>query len=354
MSSLHSGLNVDENLKLTFSAARNGQLRIVAVNIFGEELSLSYSQRPNLEWDKEYDQLIIPLLKDNEPHYIFYRLDVKNSLGQYQWLFLVFSPDSATSRQKMLYSSSRSIIRKEFGSDYIKAEIFGTEFNELSLEGYYSYLASKEAPNPLTEEEMIQNNMELQGAGTQDRSSHIGGLNFPIQEDFWAFLREFIDCKVNYIESSIDVSSEKILISGSGNKSPSELKQLFPPNSPRYYLYRFKHSYEGLSDNPILFLYFSPGYNCSIKERMLYSSSIAGFLSQIQDKGVVVLKRIELDKDDEFSNKFLIEEIHPPKIAPVSAFSKPKPPHRSKHSQGARPNVVENSPEFGDFYNVDS
>ena len=354
MSSLHSGLNIDEKLKYTFSEARKGQLRVVMVKIVGEELSLSYSQHPNLEWDKEYDQLIIPHLEGSEPHYIFYRLDLKNSLGQYQWLFLVFSPDSATSRQKMLYSSSRSIVRKEFGSDYIKAEIFGTEINELTLEGYYSYLASKEAPNPLTEEEIIQNDQEIQGSGTQDRSSHIGGLSFHIQDEFWAILREFIDNKINYIESLIDVSSEKILISGSGIKSSSELKRLFPHNSPRYYLYRFKHAYEGVSDNPILFVYYSPGYICSIKERMLYSSSIAGFLSQIQDKGVVVLKRIELDKEDEFSDKSLFEEIHPPKIAPINAFSKPKPPHRNKHSQSARPKVVDNSPEFGEFYNVDS
>ena len=354
MSSLHSGLNIDEKLRFTFSDARKGQLRIVVVKIVDEELSLFYSQHPNLEWDKEYDQLIVPHLKGSEPHYIFYRLDVKNSLGHYQWLFLFFSPDIATSRQKMLYSSSRSIIRKEFGSDYIKAEIFGTEIDELTLEGYYSYLASKEAPNPLTEEEMVQNNMEIQGAGTQDRSSHIGGLNFPIQQEFWALLRKFMENTINYIETSIDVSNENILISGSGIKSPSELKQLFPPNSPRYYLYRFKHAYEGVSDKPILFLYYSPGYISSIKERMLYSSSIAGFLTQIEDKGVVVSKRIELDNEDDFSDKFLIEEIHPPKVAPVNAFSKPKPPHRNKHSQGVRPKVVDNAPEFGEFYNVDS
>ncbi|KAI6646279.1 Twinfilin-1 [Oopsacas minuta] len=355
MSSLHSGLTLDDGLQNSFADARKGLLRIVVVRIEGEKLVLSFSQLPQLEWDIEYDELVIPYVSDEEPRYIFYRLDVKNSFGQYQWLFLVFSPDTATSRQKMLYSASRSIVKKEFGSDNIKVEIFGTEKKDLTLDGYRSFLESKEAPNPLTVEEQILVDMEVnetRGAGTQDRSSHIGGLSFPIQEEFWSEFKAFKSGNINFIEVSIDISREKILCTLSGNRSPTELKDTFPPKSPRYYIYRFNHSYEGASDDPIIFVYYSPGYTCSIKERMLYSSSISGFLSQIQDKGLDVLKRIELSTDDEFSEKSLLNEIHPPKMAPANNFSKPKPPHRSKHSQGVRPKVEDCiNPEFGNFYN---
>ena len=356
MSSLHSGITLNEDLQSTFSDARKGLYRLVVVRIEGEELVLTFSQKPEKEWEVEYDELVKPYLIDKQPQYIFYRLDSKNSIGHYQWLFLVFSPDTASSREKMLYSASRSIVKKEFGSDYIKTEVFGTEQKDLMLEGYQGFLVSKEAPNPLTEEERMLADMhkdEPQGAGTQDRSSHIGGLNFRIQEQFWTELAAFNKGKCNFIEMSIDIDSESIKFERNGNKSPEELKGIFPPDSPRYYFYRFKHTYEGASGDHIIFVYYSPGYKCSIKERMLYSSSISGFLAQAQGKGVEPFKRIELGVEDEFSASFLIDEIHPPKVAPKNNFSKPKPPVRNKQSQTTRPKTsAEGTPEFGDFYNT--
>ena len=355
MSSLHSGITLSEELRNAFSDARKGLYRLVVVKIEGEELVLTCSQAPEKNWELEYDELVKPHLIDKEPRYIFFKLDSKNSIGHYQWLLLVFSPDTASSREKMLYSASRSIIKKEFGSDYIKTEVFGAEQKDLTLEGYQGFLISKEAPNPLTEEERILADMhrnEPLVAGTQDRSSHIGGLNFRIQEELMTELDVFNKGKCNFIEMSIDIDGESIKFEQSGRKSPEELKQIFPSASPRYYFYRFKHNYEGVSDSHIIFVFYSPGYKCTIKERMLYSSSISGFLVQAQDKGVEIFKRIELDGEDEFTERFLIDEIHPPKVAPMNNFSKPKPPPRSKHSQGTRPKTsADSNPEFGEFYN---
>ena len=356
MSSLHSGITVNEGLHVTFSDARKGLYRLVVVRIEGEELTLTSSKVPAKDWEMEYDELVTPYLVDKQPCYIFYRLDCKNSLDHYQWLLLVFSPDTASSREKMLYSSSRSIVKKEFGSDYIKTEVFGTEKIDLTHDGYLEFLASKEAPNPLTEEERMIADMhkyESHVSGTQDRTSHIGGLTFRIQKQLWNELDEFLRGKCNFIEISIDTDTESIKFEQSGSKSPKELKQIFPSDSPRYYFYKFKHNYEGVSECPIIFLYYSPGYKCTIKERMLYSSSISGFLTQAKENGIETHKRLELDAGDEFSETFLIDEIHPPKIAPKNKFDKPKPPHKTKQSHDTRSKTsFQTSPEFGEFYNT--
>lgn len=46
-------------------------------------------------WDQEYDRLVLPLLEDDVPCYILYRLDSTNNQG-YEWVFLAWSPDHAT------------------------------------------------------------------------------------------------------------------------------------------------------------------------------------------------------------------------------------------------------------------
>lgn len=44
----------------------------------------------------------------------------------------------------------------------------------------------------------------------------------------------------------------------------------------------------------IVFIYSMPGYSCSIKERMLYSSCKAPLLDLIQSLGVIIAKKVSI------------------------------------------------------------
>ena len=353
MTSLTTGILANTDLKSEFSNARKGNLRVLQVIINVEQLISRFQQKPSKTWDEEFDEIMMSLLTD-KPCYIFYRLDSKNSLGQYQWLFLVYSPEECNTRDKMLYSSTRSNVKKEFGGENIKHEIFATKKCELTLDGYNNFLLALDSPNPLTEEEKIFADIQNEShIGTSDRSSHIRGLDFPIEMRFWDELEKFIRLKTNYIEISIDTVEEKILFESSGFVSVDELKKRFPASNPRYFLYKFKNSIEGVIETSDIFIFYSPGYKCSIKERMLYSSSISSLLSNIKEKGVLPVKRLELGIEDDLTDKIIRDEINPPKIAPKSSFAKPKPPIRSAHSDKAKPKISEGyTPEFGDFYNL--
>lgn len=76
-------------------------------------------------WEKDYDNLIKPLIVDDQPCYIIYRFDTKNDSG-YDWLFISWSPDVAAIRQKMLYASTKATLKQEFGTSNIKEELHGT------------------------------------------------------------------------------------------------------------------------------------------------------------------------------------------------------------------------------------
>ena len=71
-----------------------------------------------------------------------------------------------------------------------------------------------------------------------------------------------------------------------------------------------------------------PGYNCSIKERMLYSSCKNAVVEVIESEGIEIVKKIEVDSGSELTESFIQDEIHPKKILNKTKFARPAPPSR--------------------------
>lgn len=57
-----------------------------------EQLVLGATRPVGQKWELEWDSAILPLLEDDMPSYILYRLDSTNNQG-YEWIFLAWSPD---------------------------------------------------------------------------------------------------------------------------------------------------------------------------------------------------------------------------------------------------------------------
>lgn len=86
-----------------------------------EKLVLGGSKRAAKKWDQEWDSCVLPLVEDDMPSYLLYRLDTTNNQG-YEWVFLAWSPDhspvslfaccrllSAGARQKEIMRWHRSV-----------------------------------------------------------------------------------------------------------------------------------------------------------------------------------------------------------------------------------------------------
>lgn len=67
------------------------------VTRFAEQLSVGSFKKSAKTWDQEFDLFVLPLLEDDVPCYILYRLDSTNDQG-YEWLFMAWTPDCATVR----------------------------------------------------------------------------------------------------------------------------------------------------------------------------------------------------------------------------------------------------------------
>uniref|UniRef100_A0A671QPG1 Twinfilin-2-like n=1 Tax=Sinocyclocheilus anshuiensis TaxID=1608454 RepID=A0A671QPG1_9TELE len=305
-------LVVTEELREFLARARSGTGRLIQVLIRDEQLVLGAYREPCQSWDKDYDHFLLPLLDPHEPCYILYRLDTKNAQG-YEWLYISWSPDQSPVRQKMLYAATRATVKKEFGGGHVKDEMFGTVEEDVCLQGYLRHVTSCSAPAPLTAAEQ-----ELQRIKITE-----------VRKDLVVLVTNWLCLclRINYIQLKLDTEKETIELV---HTSPTELRDLpcrIPLDTPRYHFFLFKHSHEGDYLESVVFIYSMPGYSCSIKERMLYSSCKSRLLEEVErDFHLEVAKKLEIDSGEELTEEYLYDEVHPKQHAHKQAFAKPHGP----------------------------
>ncbi|XP_017290261.1 twinfilin-1a [Kryptolebias marmoratus] len=326
-----TGIQARNDVKEMFACARGGdQYRVLKIVIEEEQLVLGGSKTASKKWDQEYDSLVLPLLEDDMPCYVLYRLDSTNNQG-YEWILLAWSPDHSAVRHKMLYAATRATLKKEFGGGHIKDELFGTVKDDLNLIGYKKYLSSQSAPLPLTaaEEELRQIKLsEVQtDISVETKQQTLKGVSFPIHKEVAEALGRFREKKVNYVQMEIDISNEIICLCSTEPTEVKDLPKRVPKDSPRYHLFLYKHSHEGDRLESTVFIYSMPGYKCGIKERMMYSSCKNNLIDMVEGKHQIEIeKKLEIEDGDELTSDFLYEEVHPKQHAHKVKFNKPKGP----------------------------
>lgn len=273
-----------------------------------EELTLAAQHDAKRDWQADYDTLIGPLIQPTTPSYLLYRLDAKNTLGHI-WLLITWVPEAAPIRQKMLYASTKATLKTEFGSAYIKEEIHATTAAEVTLDGYHRHKAAHNSPAPLTlrEEELLeirQNELNCSGGigaggggggvgAVVHTPTGLGGIHCPMTAPAEQAIVDMLRGSYNYLQFSIELQREQIELVKAGQVEPvAALQREVPADHARYHLYLFRHTHEGDYEESFVFVYSMPGYNCPVKERMMYSSCKAPFVEAIERLGVVVAKKV--------------------------------------------------------------
>ncbi|XP_064012659.1 twinfilin-2 isoform X1 [Pogoniulus pusillus] len=366
-----TGIHATTELRDFFAKARNGSVRLIKVVIEDEQLVLGAHKELSRRWDADYDAFVLPLLDEQQPCYVLYRLDSQNAQG-YEWLFISWSPDSSPVRLKMLYAATRATVKKEFGGGHIKDEMFGTVKEDVSLSGYQKHVSSCSAPAPLTaaEQELQQiritedlpslassremdscsqdSSTEMMVGGccccpslveapgpeevkteisVESKHQTLQGLAFPLQLDAQQAIQALKQKKINYIQLKLDLERETIDLVHTSPTEIADLPKRIPQDSARYHFFLYKHSHEGDYLESVVFIYSMPGYKCSIKERMLYSSCKSRLLDTVEQEFCLeIAKKIEIDDGAELTAEFLYEEVHPKQHAFKQAFAKPKGP----------------------------
>ncbi|KAL7891500.1 hypothetical protein AOLI_G00009760 [Acnodon oligacanthus] len=276
-------------------------------------LVLGAYREPSQSWEIDYDHFLLPLLDPLEPCYILYRLDSQNAQG-YEWLFISWSPDQSPVRQKMLYAATRATVKKEFGGGHVKDEIFGNVEDDVCLQGYLRHVSSSSGPAPLTAAEQELQRIKI----TEGRVK---------QTEAKRALQQLTERRINYIQLRLDTEKETIELVHTRPTETRDLPCRIPKDTPRYHFFLYKHTHEGDYLESVVFIYSMPGYLCSVKERMLYSSCKSRLLEEVErDYHIEVVKKLEIDSGEELTEEYLYEEVHPKQHAHKQAFAKPRGP----------------------------
>ncbi|XP_031542340.2 toll-like receptor 9 isoform X2 [Vicugna pacos] len=280
-----TGIHATEELKEFFAKARAGSVRLIKVIIEDEQLVLGASRELVGCWDQDYDRAVLPLLDAQQPCYLLYRLDTQNAQG-FEWLFLAWSPDNSPVRLKMLYAATRATVKKEFGGGHIKDELFGTVKDDLSFAGYQKHLSSCAAPAPLTSAERELQQIRINEVKTEisveSKHQTLQGLAFPLQPQAQRALQQLRQKAINYIQLKLDLERETIELVHTEPTDVAQLPSRVPRDAARYHFFLYKHTHEGDPLESVVFIYSMPGYKCSIKERMLYSSCKSRLLDSVE------------------------------------------------------------------------
>ncbi|KAM6980250.1 twinfilin-2 isoform 1-T1 [Aplochiton taeniatus] len=335
-------LVVTPELREFLARARGGAVRLIQVLIQNEQLVLGAYREPQQSWDLDYDHFLLPVLDEQEPCYVLYRLDTQNELG-YEWIFISWSPDQSPVRQKMLYAATRATVKKEFGGGHVKDEIFGNGEEDICLQGYQRHVSSCSGPAPLTAAEQELQRIRITEGRVKQVKTEISveskhqtmqGLSFPLQETAKRALQQLSQKSINYIQLRLDTEKETIDLVHSNPTETCDLPRRVPTDTPRYHFFLYKHSHEGDYQESVVFIYSMPGYSCSIKERMLYSSCKSRLLEEVEkDYHLEVAKKLEIDNGDELTEEFLYDEVHPKQHAFKQAFAKPRGPAGKRGSK---------------------
>ncbi|XP_015906353.1 twinfilin-2 [Parasteatoda tepidariorum] len=323
-----TGIQGSAELKSFFSKCKDGNIRSFKVVIKDEELILDKSFEKTGTWEQDYDKSVLPLIEYQQPCYVFFRLDSTNEAG-YEWVFISWAPDNSPVRQKMLHASTKATLKKEFGGGQIKDELFGTVKEDVNLRGYKKHIESEKAPCPLSPSEAILQQIKKDEAtgGIDTKHQTMQGVCFPVSDDVINAFCDIKDLRVSYVQMSIDMDKEEINLEKRLQIDVNSLASQIPSDHARYHLFRMSHFYEGDNLNSIVFIYSVPGYNCPVRERMLYSSCKAPLLNVIENKiGIDLAKKIEIDDPEELTEEFLLDQIHPKQNIFKQKFSKPKGP----------------------------
>uniref|UniRef100_A0A8L0DU03 Twinfilin actin-binding protein 2a n=1 Tax=Oncorhynchus mykiss TaxID=8022 RepID=A0A8L0DU03_ONCMY len=284
-------------------------LVLVVMPELGESLARARGGAIRLIQDNhDYDHFLLPLLDDKEPCYILYRLNSQNAQG-YEWIFISWSPDQSPVCIKMVSTSS---------SDSGEVDSFPKTCS-ITLSNNVLCLCIC-CPHQVKTKTSVES-----------KSQTLQGLAYPLQEDAKRLVSHIEMPLANQIQT-IDISEKEIIElvhfdPTEAHELPCRVPRIRPDTSSTLY----KHSHEGDYLESVVFIYSMPGYSCSIKERMLYSSCKGRLLDEVEKD--YHLEVMEIDNGDELTEEFLYDEVNPKQHAFQQAFAKPCGPAGKKGSK---------------------
>lgn len=256
---------------------------------------------------------------------------------------VTFVPNAAPVRQKMLFASTRLTLVRELGLERFRQQVFATEKEELTAEGWRKHEAHVGLDAPLTAEESglkgVKDAEAAESMGTSVRRGHVSGqMDIKTGEGVLEALGSLNEegCKGTLVQLKYQLPQEVLTLdSSTDGVEPSNVAASITTSEPRYSFYSIPLT---TAEKPeILFIYTCPS-GSKIKERMVYATGKSWVrIVAERDAGIAVAKSLEATEPSELSADQLggvgpsaaaADGDAEPKAASSSGFARPKRPGR--------------------------
>lgn len=258
--------------------------------------------------------------------FVVFRLDSKNMTG-FEWLLIHYGPEGATVKDRMLYASTRELLKRQLGASYFADELFASTPAEAGLDAYRAHRAAKSGARdvPLTATELHaahERHMEV-AVGTSKEYVH--SVQFPLSAAATEQLAALAAGRVNFVLLLVEPTKETIELAAAKTLSAADLPAQFPADEPRFGLYTHTHE----NQPAVVFVYSCPN-DSKVKLKMLYSTVKSAVLVQAEAKGVRVAKKLEIQNPSEASADAIAAEFGAADSAAAkpAGFEKPSRPGR--------------------------
>jgi twinfilin-like protein len=262
-----------------------------------------------------------------------------------KFAFILFVPDNAKVRSKMLYASSSSLLQRQLGgaSNFTK-QIYWTEVEEVSGKGWKEHLAHEKLDAPLTREEQSLQDVREKEAdqmlGTNARRSHVvagssihavntrdGNLPIQLSEKAKLALEE-LGQGPGAVGLQIDSKGETLVLTETSRVGElvdkhELVKTVIDSVNPQYTV--FKES----SDGNAIFIYTCPTAS-KVKERMVYAVNRKPASNIVSSTGIKIEKEVEGSSGADIIDEIVFgaAAVASHAVPTKARFSRPKPPGR--------------------------
>ncbi|KAL2915358.1 Twinfilin-1 [Polyrhizophydium stewartii] len=318
-----SGIRATPELVQAFAAATpdGSGVRALRAGIADEAVVLVDTLAPRGTFEEDL-ALIEPWLSPTQPAFILLHCDAP------KWVMLLYVPDHARVRDKMLFASSKTALVKELGASNFVDDIYATTKEEASLEGYRKHREHATSAAPLTDREreiaQVRATETTADIGIATRRANAPGVSFPLSADAEAALASLASGEANFVALRIDADTETMHADASGSFAWDAVATAIAHDAPRFVFYKP----EGAAET--VFAYVSPPA-ARVKERMWYSASRAFALAEAERiTGAAIKKRFEIDSMAEFDRELVADlpAHNSPTLGSKVAFAKPARPGR--------------------------
>ena len=260
------------------------------------------------------------------------------------YVAVTFVPNAAPVRQKMLFASTRLTLVRELGLERFRQQIFCTEKEELTPEGWAKHEAHVGLDAPLTEEESglkgVKDAEAAESMGTSGRRGHVSSkVDIKTGDGVLEALSNLKNegCKGTLVQLKYQLPDEVLMLDFSQDGvQPDAVGSTINSSEPRYSFYSIPSP--ASAEPEIAFIYTCPS-GSKIKERMVYSTGKSWTRTVAErDASITVARSLEATEPSELtadqfaSGEKKVDEAGEAGAAELkpasSGFARPKRPGR--------------------------